>query len=238
MGAQGNLRVSAVAGITAFVAATGCSADFGDRVREQVHQSVATGPAPAVRIDNVAGAIRIDGAARSGVDVVAIKYGHDANELRDITIEVRREADGGVAIATNYTGGRHAGGVRYRVAVPSGASLNVDNVAGTVDIAGVRGNVSVETQAGAISVDAGEISGRRAIDLRATTGAITLWIAPGGNARVDANSTVGAFSSDIPGIAQQRQNLVGASGSGTIGSGSALIKLSTTTGAIALRQRS
>jgi hypothetical protein len=36
---------------------------------------------------------------------------------------------------------------------------------------------------------------------------------------------------------QRRENLVGASGSGTLGAGSARIHITTTTGAIALRQR-
>jgi DUF4097 and DUF4098 domain-containing protein YvlB len=215
----------------------GCTGDFGDRVREEFHQSIAAGGSPAVRVENVAGTVRIDGSSRSDIDVTATKYGHDADELRNVSIAVRREGSG-VVIATNYTGGGHAGGVRYRILLPADASVDVGNVAGAVDIAGVRANVNVETQAGAIGVDAGTVAGSRTVNLRATTGAITLRIAPNSSARVDASSTVGAFDSDIPGITHQRENLVGARGGGTIGSGSALIRLSTTTGAIALRERS
>ncbi|HYL27117.1 MAG TPA: DUF4097 family beta strand repeat-containing protein [Candidatus Nitrosotalea sp.] len=219
------------------LAVTACTGDFGERVREDVHQTIAAGAAPSVRVENVAGSVRIEGSPRADIDVTATKYGHDADELRNIAIDMRRE-ESGVAIVTSYTGSGHAGGVRYHILLPAGASLVVTNVAGTVDVSGVRGNVDVETQAGAIGVDAGTVAGARSIDLRATTGAVTLWIAPNSSARVDASSTVGAFGSDIPGIAQQRENLVGARGSGTIGSGSALIRLSTTTGAIALRERS
>jgi hypothetical protein len=221
----------------ALLAFAACSGDFGERVREEFHQTIVAGTAPIVHVDNVAGTVRIDGSAGSGIDVDATKYGHDVDELRNIEIAVRRQGDG-VSIATNYTGSGHAGGVRYHIVVPSGASMIVANIAGTVDIAGVRGDVDVQTQAGAITVDGGRVTGSRTVDLRATTGAIKLTIAPESNARVEANSTVGDFSSDVPGVTEQREHIVGASGGGTIGSGSALIRLSTTTGAIALRQRS
>jgi len=128
----------------------------------------------------------------------------------------------------------HGGGVRYRIVVPAGASLQVSNLAGAVDVTGVRGNIDVVTQAGEITVDAGRVSGDRSISLRATTGAVRLTVARQSSARVEAYSTVGDFSTDVPGVSQQRQNIVGARGSGTIGSGSGRISLTTTTGAIVL----
>jgi hypothetical protein len=213
-----------------------CTAAFGERARESVHRTIAAGSAPIVRVDNVAGAVRIDGWNKPIVDVQATKYGSDEGELRSIAIDVSRQADE-IAIVTRYGGGVHRGGVRYRISVPSGASLRISNVAGAVDLAGVAGDIDVETQAGEITADAGIVRGSRSIDLRATTGAITLTIAPGSSARVEAQSTVGDFSSNVPGVTQERRNIVGAGGGGTIGSGSARIRLTTTTGAIALRQR-
>jgi len=213
-----------------------CNGGFGERVRENVHQSIAAGSAPTVRVDNIAGSVRIDGWSKPFVDVQATKYGYDDRELRSIAIDVGRQGDE-VAIATRYSGGVHGGGVRYRISVPSDASLRVSNVAGAVDLAGVRGDLDVDTQAGEITADAGIVGGNRSIDLRATTGAITLSIAPGSNARVVAESTVGDFSSDVAGISQERRNIVGSRGGGTVGSGSARISLATTTGAIALREK-
>lgn len=213
-----------------------CSGEFGDRVRENVHQAVATNAAPNVRIENVAGAVRIEAWSKSIVDVSATKYGYDAQELRRIVISVNRE-ESGVSIVTRYSGGVHSGGVRYRIYVPVDAALNVRNTAGVVEISGVTGNLAVDTQAGAITVNAGRVAGNRSIDLRATTGAVTLAVAPESSARVEAASTVGGFSSEIPGISQRRENIVGASGAGTIGSGTALIRLTTTTGGIVLKER-
>lgn len=219
-----------------FLALSGCTAAYGERVREQVHQSIAAGASPAVEIDNIAGSVQVEGWPRPLVDVQATKYGYDAEELHGVTIEVRRE-DAGVSIATRYASGVHGGGVRYRVSVPVGASLRVSNDAGAVDVDNVSGDLVLETQAGRISANAGRVDANRSISLRATTGAVTLTIAPGSNAAVEAASTVGNFSSDVPGVTQTRENVVGARGGGTIGNGSGRIRLETTTGAIALRQR-
>jgi hypothetical protein len=227
---------AATVACTALLALTACSAAFGERVHENVHQAVATNAAPGVVVSNVAGAVRIEAWRKPIVDVSATKYGYDQQELRRIAITVS-QAGNGVSIATNYSGGVHGGGVRYRIFVPADAALRIGNIAGLVDIAGVAGNLDVETQAGAISVDAGRVAGDRSIDLRATTGAIALSIAPDSSARVEAQSTVGSFSSDFPTISEQRENIVGVRGGGTIGTGSALIRLTTTTGGIALKQR-
>lgn len=213
-----------------------CNGAFGDRVRENFHQAVAANASPGVRIENVAGAVRIEAWSKPIVDVSATKYGYDMQGLRRVLIAVNREGNG-VSIVTSYSGGVHSGGVRYRIYVPADSALNVRNIAGLVEITGVTGDVDVETQAGAITVDAGRVAGNRSIDLRATTGAVTLAVAPDSSARVEAESTVGGFTSEISGISQQRENIVGVRGTGTIGSGSALIRLATTTGGIELKQR-
>lgn len=230
-----NTRSSRVLARIALLALCACNGAFGERVHEQFRRSVPAGQAALVRLENVAGEVRIDGWTKPIVDVEATKYGRDAEELSDIAIDVRPE-EGGVSIATRYAAGTHGGGVRYRIMIPADASVRIENVAGAVEIAGVRGNVDVGTQAGMISANVGQVAGDRSVDLRATTGALTLTIAPGSNATVEANSTVGDFASDIPGMTERREHIVGARGAGTIGSGSARIRLTTTTGAIALRE--
>jgi DUF4097 and DUF4098 domain-containing protein YvlB len=233
MTAPGGAR--AIAASCAFLALSACSGTFGDRVREQFQRTVTTGPSPLVRVDNVAGEVWVQGWTKPVVDVNATKYGYDVQELRNISIDVRPE-EGGLTIATTYSGGTQHGGVRYVISVPTDASVRINNVAGKVELAGVLGNVTIETQAGAISANVGKVAGERTVDMSATTGAITLTIAPESSATVDASSTVGNFTSDVPGVSQTRENVIGARGTGTIGSGSARITLRTTTGAIALRK--
>jgi DUF4097 and DUF4098 domain-containing protein YvlB len=212
----------------------GCAGSLGERVHESFHQAVESGAAPSVRVDNVAGAVEIEPWSRASVDIAATKYGYDADELRSVTIDVRRDGNA-ISVETKYAGGDHSGGVRYRLTVPQDASVTVNNVAGSVTVGAVAGNVSVETQAGTVVARLGRVDGDRAIDLQATTGTVTLWMARDSSASVEAQSTVGNFSSDFPGISASRENVVGAAASGKLGSGTGRIRLTTTTGAISLR---
>lgn len=221
--------------VAALLSLGACTGSFGESAREAFHQAVASGPAPVVHVENVAGAVQIEGWAKNTVDVEATKYAHDSDALHAIAIGIRKEGDT-ISITTTYSATTHGGGVRYRISVPAGAALQIRNVAGAVDVARVRGDVDAQTEAGEITVDAGRVTGNRSIDLRATTGAITLALASGSDATVVARSTVGDFGTDVPGLTQRRDNVIGASGGGTIGSGSASIRLTTTTGAISLRR--
>ncbi|HEY2474122.1 MAG TPA: DUF4097 family beta strand repeat-containing protein [Candidatus Cybelea sp.] len=211
-----------------------CTGALGERVHEDFHQTVDSTNSPSVSVDNVAGSIAVETWTRPAVDVAARKYGYDASELRGINIDVRRDA-GAISVTTRYSGSIHNGGVRYRITVPQDSSLNISNVAGSVRLAAVTGNVSVETQAGTIDAVLGRVDGNRSIDLRATTGTITVRIAHDSSANLDAQSLVGSFSSDFPDIAQSRENVVGSRASGKIGAGTARVHLQTTTGAIAVR---
>src|SRR5215472_12736121 len=111
------IRVLSIALVLSFVLLA-CNGAFGARVHESVHRTIAAGAAPIVRVDNVAGSVRIDGWNKPFVDIQATKYGHDVGELRSIAIDVGREGDE-IAIATRYAGGVHGGNVRYRISVPS-----------------------------------------------------------------------------------------------------------------------
>jgi hypothetical protein len=221
-------------GSCALLALCACTVSSGERVHEQFNRTIDSGAKPIVHVDNIAGAVTITSWNKPVVNIVATKYGYDASELRSVTINVNREGDG-IFVVTTYAGGNHSGGVRYRISVPAGASVQVGNVAGSVSVGGITGNVNVETQTGTIDATLGRVDGDRSIDLRATIGTITLRVARESSATVNAESTVGSFSSDATGIVQSGKNVVGVRASGKLGSGTARIRLSTTTGAIALR---
>jgi Putative adhesin len=227
---RGMMRTFACAGVLLALAA--CAA--GDRVREQTHRTLSVGNTPTVTVRNVAGAVRIDTWQKPLVDVVATKNGNDLDDLRNITIDVHQEGDA-VTVATIYGAGTHQGGVSYQISVPAGASVHIQNVYGAVDLGGVGGNVVVNTQAGAIRAALGKVEGNRSIALSATTGAIELSIARDSSASVEVSSTVGHFSSSFPEISASSENIVGVRAAGNVGAGSAKIRLSTTVGAIELR---
>lgn len=205
----------------------------GNQFRETVHKSVTTGVAPAVHVDNSIGAILVTGWQKHTIAIEAVKTGMNADAVRNIDIDVQSQGNT-VTIATKYRG-FGSGGVRYTISVPAGASLDLNNTTGAIRIAGVEGDVTASTQTGEVDVSVGRVADRRAIDLTATTGSVRLEIDPHSDAKVDAGTTVGDVKSDFPSIESSRQNVVGATASGTIGSGTASIRLTTTTGSIALR---
>ena len=211
----------------AFVA---CS---GTQFRETVRRSVSTAAAPVVRIDNSVGEITVTGWQKHTIDIEAVKTGMSEEAVRNIDIDVQSQGNT-VSIATKYHGFGN-GGVRYTISVPAGASLDVKNTTGAIHIDDVEGDVTATAQTGEVAASLGRVAQRRAIELTATTGSVRLEIDPHSDAHVDAQTTVGDVSSDFPSIESARQNVVGATASGTIGSGSASIRLTTTTGAIALR---
>jgi hypothetical protein len=147
----------------AALALCACSGASGERVHEEFHQTIDNGTSPSVTVDNVAGSVTIETWTKPSVDVSATKYGYDASELRGITIDVSRGA-AGISIKTRYEGDDHNGGVRYTIAVPQASSLDVRNVAGPVRVAGVTGDVTVETQAGTVDARLGKVDGSRSID--------------------------------------------------------------------------
>lgn len=146
---------------------------------------------------------------------------------------------------------------RLTVHVPPGASVRVDVSAGEIQIAGVRGDVSVRNAAGRVTVRdvdvsglvsveqtsgtvsfSGTLSGGR-IDLRTVNGPIFATIPATTNAHLDASTVNGPLAIDqrlavhtvrTPGSGQQASGEIGSGGPGTI-------SLNTVSGPIFLRAR-
>lgn len=225
------MMIRSVALASLWILLYGCS---GSQVHETVHNSVSVGAAPSVRIDNAVGAIHVTGWQKNTIDIKAVKDGMSIQAVRNIDIDVQTNGND-VTIATKYHGFGN-GGVAYTISVPAGASLDVTNSTGEIRIDGVDGDVKAVAQTGSVDANVGRVNGQRSIDLTATTGSIRLAIGSHSDARVDARASVGDVRSDFPSIVSGRQNVVGASAAGTIGEGSGSIRLTTTTGSIALRQ--
>lgn len=223
------IRWLALAGLP--MAFAGCG---GTQVREPFHQSVATGAAPSVRIDNSAGEVRVIGWQKHSIEIDAVKSASSTGALSNINIDVQTQGNT-VRIATKYRG-FSSSGVAYTISLPIGSSIAVNNATGAIHIDGVGGDVTAGTQTGQVDASIGRVTGRRAIVLSATTGSVKLSIDSNSDARVDATTTIGDVTSDFPSVGRSRQNVVGAGASGTIGGGTATIRLTTTTGAIALHR--
>jgi hypothetical protein len=227
------VRLVPVAGVLALA---GCFGTSG-HVTEPFDHKLSAAGVTNVQIRNVAGTIRVTASNASVIDVAGAKTANDTTSLGNTIVQIRKEGST-LTVATQYAGGMHGGGVRYVISVPPSVSLDVSNTAGTVDVSGVRGNVSVTTRVGTIDADLGTVSDHRSIDLSTTTGRLHVSIASDSSARVDARTAVGDISSDFGGITITREHVMSARASGTIGTGSGTIRLSTATGAITLARSS
>lgn len=136
-----------------------------------------------------------------------------------------------------------------KLAIPVDAPVKISGGAGAVDAGGLRGDVDIELSAGAVrltNIDvahsvvvraiagailfSGRLESNAVLDLESVNGAIDVTVPPGSDARYSASTVNGAVS--VPGGEGGRG---GTSASGVLGgTGSAVITLRTTNGAIHL----
>jgi hypothetical protein len=222
------MRILAPLLALAFLAACNMS-----RVSETSTQSIPVSGPAQLRVDNVAGTVRVNAWDKPVVQIEAKKYAESQDALKYVNVSVEHSGSS-VTVKTSYSQPTSNGGVEFTISLPAGSSVEVNNIAGTVNLDGIGGNVNVQSQAGTIEASLPRVEGDRSVILHATTGAITLTIPKDSDATVHAGSTVGAFSTDFS-IPTSRSSMIGAVADGKLGTGSARIDLSTTTGAIDLR---
>jgi len=175
-------------------------------LKETFQQTYPLQASREVSLDNVNGAVKIEGWDRNEVQVVAekqVKAGNaeDARKAMDqIKIIVGKTA-GGLSIETKLP--KREGGffdwlsgnnininVTYRVRVPRSVALDVETVNGGVTLSGTRGKTSLETTNGAI--DVARVGGN--IRLRSTNGGLVVADSTG---TVDASTTNGGIEVDL-----------------------------------------
>lgn len=200
------------------------------------------------------GSIRVDGWDGSEVRIEARLVARSQNvaaarALAD-RVEVRARA-GEVGTSGPRTRGRDSWTVSYRVLVPRGTDLTLEATNGGVTVAGVGGAVEARSTNGGIQIEgaAGPVrvrstnGGIRAsltsgtaldqdMELHTTNGPVTLTLPAGVSARLNASTSNGGISSDIPLTiqGQSRRQL-----RGVMGQGGPEIRVSTTNGPIRIR---
>lgn len=215
----------------------GCMGGFSEnRAHERFDQTLPAAGVTELHLQSVAGTVSIRAWEKPQIRIEAVKSAPDAGALKALHVTVRQSGST-VEVGTQYDAGFgiSRGGVEYTIMVPAAVNLQVENTAGTVEIAGMTGNVSADAKAGTIEATMGKAGGDQNINLATTTGTVTLRIPKHSDATVTARSMVGTVESDFPSVTRTRNNLIGSGGSGKIGNGSAAIKLTTTTGTIDLR---
>ncbi len=219
----------------------------GDRT-EQLERVFSVGDAPRLRIQNFAGNVTIRSGAGNAVRVVATKRARSASDLAAIQVDMsgdERLVEVNTSHASRVSSTNLS--VRLEVTVPADTEVVLRTGAGTVDINGVSGELTVEAGAGTVSVrgaagpvdlqtGAGtvEYQGRPAGDCHFHTGVgtITLTVPDDANLTVDLSTGLGTVNSEL----SVRGTVSARKVSGTTGNGrDAQVTAATGAGTVTLR---
>jgi bifunctional DNA-binding transcriptional regulator/antitoxin component of YhaV-PrlF toxin-antitoxin module len=192
------------------VASAGCDiamADFKQKQTAEWRKTYELQPGGRVEISNVNGKIDVEPASGNTVEVVAIKSARAASteaakEALD-RIEIQETiSPSDVRIQTRLQrGGLFSGGnlqVEYTVRVPAGADVKFSTVNGGIEIAGLKGHISVETVNG--GVKAREIAG--SIEASTTNGGVEVDLTQVAEPGVRLGCTNGGIRLRLPGDAK------------------------------------
>ena len=214
-----------------------------------IHQTFELNELGTVELSNVNGDVTIRGWDKKQVDIKATKRG-PAEFLDDIEIEIDASPER-LTIETKYPRTRREThvSVEYELMVPKHAKLDsITNVNGAIDVAGVQGEIRINTVNGSAemngttsSVDAETVNGNitakwiefpsnGAVKMRTVNGSLELELPSNANADVEASSMNGSIHTDFPITVQGR--FLSRKLEGKIGNGGSNIDLSTVNGAI------
>lgn len=182
-------------------------------VTEGFAQTVELSSDGELAISNVNGSIEITGWDRNQVHIDAVKKANSLDKLEDIQIEVEADDDR-VEIDTDLPYNGNAS-VAYRVSVPSGARVDINTVNGSIEVAGVGGDVAARSVNGRVQADGlaastriktvnGSVSASYATaptdgahHFKSVNGAITVYLPSAPNARFAAKSVNGSIRNDF-----------------------------------------
>jgi hypothetical protein len=153
---------------------------YGDRSggTSVFEDSIESGPEPVVRLTNGPGRVRIQGVeGLENVEISAKRYARGFNptaakeNAADIPVNITSE-DSTLELSSDEGRGT---GVDYNLRVPAGSTVEVESVAGDVEVSGIDNSATVRVESGDVSVE----------DVR---GSITIE-APQGDVSAEAVST-------------------------------------------------
>lgn len=206
-------------------------------------------------LENVNGAITISTWNEPRVRIEAEKSAANDQALRNLRVEIEGEGST-VRVRTRMPSGSwlfgSAGKVDYRITVPVGARLKVENVNGGIEITAPGGDVKASTTNGSVevreasgAVEAASVNGgvraayakmAESADHRFSTvnGSITLALPEAATGRVEATTVNGSIENDLPlestGKSTRRRL------EGRFGKGAGSLEASTVNGSIRLRR--
>ena len=128
--------------------------DRGPEQTEHFSRKLKLGRDGRVSIGNISGEMVVTGGSGDEVSIDAVKRTRgDQSQLANVRIIVDDRA-GRVDVRTEYQSGRSRNNnvsVDYTVTVPSGASVELKSVSGSIKVSGVRGAVRAESVSGDVT---------------------------------------------------------------------------------------
>ena len=204
-------------------------------------------------VEDANGTIAISCWDRNEVEIAATKHADSQADLNAIQIDVKQGNDK-IEVHTLYSSpGPHNGGVSYQIVVPkdlgnvaadtTNGSISVENVGGEVSMksengaitaTGLKGSFSLSTTNGSINANCTDLAGEGR--LHTTNGSITLELPRSADALIDADTTVGRISSNLP-TNKTNKGVVGETLEAKLRAGSHHLEAKTMNGSIRLEAR-
>ncbi len=226
----------------------GCiGGNLGLPFRESVDETRALAANGELELSNTNGSVRLVAWDEAKVRVEATKRAASERALEELKVEIEGQGDR-VTVRTRYPRPHwlgNAGSVEYRVSVPRGARVHVDNVNGRVEVGGVSGSVHAATVNGSVDltevggpIEASAVNGSVEVDvarvdpsarsrISSTNGSVRLTLPRDASADVEAHTVNGSVGCDfdLAGEHKSRRRL-----EGRIGNGGARFELGTVNG--------
>lgn len=147
----------------------------GPEQTERFSRTVRAGRAGALQLSNVSGDIVVTGGGGDEIKIEAVKRARHRDEseakrqLSSLSIEVM-EGGGRVEVRTVYPRWSNRLSVDYTVTVPSGASVDLKSVSGSIRVSNVKGELRAESVSG--DVRAGSAS--RIVAVKSVSGNVEI----------------------------------------------------------------
>ena len=240
--------VALVVLLAALVWAAPCRA-----ITKEVNQSYPLQPGGSVELQNVNGAVEVQGWDRDEVEVRAVKTAKEKeSDLDRVAVEVEAKPRA-VSITTRYPQNQGVeAAVEYSIHVPRSAHVeHIGTINGTLRISGVEtvddlqtvngnievydsgGNVHAHTTNGNVHLELGHLNENNGTSAETTNGSLVIAVPSDTQANLEARCLNGNFFSELPlqiENTQQRPREI----HGKLGKGGASIHLRTVNGAIRL----
>jgi hypothetical protein len=116
--------------------------------------------------------------------------------------------------------------------------IEASTVNGTTQVKGAAGDLKLSTVNGRVTAELTSLGHGQAVSLNGVNGEIEAILPADANAEVTANTVNGSITSEFPALVVQKEFPVSKKLKGTLGSGSASVKISTVNGGIRIRKGS